>query len=136
MRYRYYICDVFTESRFGGNQLAVLPEARGLSDERMQQIAREFNFSETTFVMPAESDHTRKVRIFTPAREVPFASCPVTTRRIGEIMLSSRYECCPGNLRDRRRGRKPAAQAVSASIQSRNASLPPSMAKLTTHGQS
>jgi hypothetical protein len=49
LRYRYYICDVFTEVRFGGNQLAVLPEAAGLSDRQMQQIAREFNFSETTF---------------------------------------------------------------------------------------
>ena len=52
MGYRYYICDVFTETRFGGNQLAVLPEAHGLSDKQMQQIAREFNFSESAFVLP------------------------------------------------------------------------------------
>ncbi len=45
MRYRYYICDVFTDTRFGGNQLAVLPEADGLTDRQMQQIAREFNFA-------------------------------------------------------------------------------------------
>jgi trans-2,3-dihydro-3-hydroxyanthranilate isomerase len=76
LRYRYYICDVFTEVRFGGNQLAVLPEAAGLSDRQMQQIAREFNFSETTFVFPAETGHTRKVRIFTPTTEVPFAGHP------------------------------------------------------------
>ena len=76
MRYRYYICDVFTETRFGGNQLAVLPEAEGLSDGQMQQIAREFNFSETTFVFPAEQGHSRKVRIFTPAVEIPFAGHP------------------------------------------------------------
>jgi trans-2,3-dihydro-3-hydroxyanthranilate isomerase len=76
LRYRYYICDVFTEARFGGNQLAVLPEAAGLSDRQMQQIAREFNFSETTFVFPAEAGHTRKVRIFTPTTEVPFAGHP------------------------------------------------------------
>jgi len=76
MRYRYYICDVFTDTRFGGNQLAVLPEAAGLSDGQMQQIAREFNFSESTFVFPAEAGHTRKVRIFTPAIEVPFAGHP------------------------------------------------------------
>jgi trans-2,3-dihydro-3-hydroxyanthranilate isomerase len=76
MRYRYYICDVFTHTRFGGNQLAVLPEAAGLSDRQMQQIAREFNFSETTFVFPAEAGHTRRVRIFTPATEVPFAGHP------------------------------------------------------------
>ena len=76
MNYRYYICDVFTETRFGGNQLAVLPEANGLSSEQMQQIAREFNFSETTFVFPPKTGHTRHVRIFTPAREIPFAGHP------------------------------------------------------------
>ena len=76
MRWRYYICDVFTDTRFGGNQLAVLPEAEGLSDEQMQQIAREFNFSETTFVLPAEAGHDRRVRIFTPPQEVPFAGHP------------------------------------------------------------
>jgi trans-2,3-dihydro-3-hydroxyanthranilate isomerase len=76
MRYRYYTCDVFTDTRFGGNQLAVLPEARGLSDRQMQQIAREFNFAESTFVFPAEAGQTRKVRIFTPATEVPFAGHP------------------------------------------------------------
>ena len=76
MRYRYYICDVFTDTRFGGNQLAVLPAADGLSDQQMQQIAREFNFSETTFVLPAEAGHTRRVRIFTPTVEIPFAGHP------------------------------------------------------------
>ena len=76
MRYRYFTCDVFTDTRFGGNQLAVLPEAEGLSDEQMQQIAREFNFSETTFVLPPEAGHARRVRIFTPPREVPFAGHP------------------------------------------------------------
>jgi len=74
--YRYFICDVFTEARFGGNPLAVLPEASGLSQAQMQQIAREFNFSESAFVLPAESGHTRRVRIFTPAREIPFAGHP------------------------------------------------------------
>jgi len=76
MRYQYYICDVFTDTRFGGNQLAVLPSAEGLSDRQMQQIAREFNFSETTFVLPAEAGHTRRVRIFTPTVEIPFAGHP------------------------------------------------------------
>jgi trans-2,3-dihydro-3-hydroxyanthranilate isomerase len=76
MDYRYYICDVFTDTRFGGNQLAVVPEAGGLSAEQMQQIAREFNFSESTFVLPAEAGHTRRVRIFTPTTEVPFAGHP------------------------------------------------------------
>jgi len=76
VKFRYYICDVFTETRFGGNQLAVLPEAVGLSTQQMQQIAREFNFSETTFVFPANAGHTRHVRIFTPAIEIPFAGHP------------------------------------------------------------
>ena len=76
MRYQYYICDVFTDTRFGGNQLAVLPKADGLSVEQMQQIAREFNFSESTFVLPAEKGHSRKIRIFTPTTEVPFAGHP------------------------------------------------------------
>src|SRR5262245_36486674 len=76
MQYRYFICDVFTDTRFGGNPLAVLPAAEGLSDRQMQQIAREFNFSESTFVFPAEAGNTRKVRIFTPTLEVPFAGHP------------------------------------------------------------
>jgi len=76
MGYRYYICDVFSDARFGGNQLAVLPEAAGLSDRQMQQIAREFNFSESTFVLPPEQGHTRRVRIFTPTAEIPFAGHP------------------------------------------------------------
>src|SRR5207244_4035244 len=76
MKYRYYICDVFTETRFGGNQLAVLPQAAGLSQQQMQQITREFNFSESAFVFPAKARHTRQVRIFTPAAEIPFAGHP------------------------------------------------------------
>src|SRR5438045_5899486 len=76
MKYRYYTCDVFTERRFGGNPLAVLPKADGLSDHQMQQIAREFNFSESTFVFPTKAGHTRHVRIFTPAAEIPFAGHP------------------------------------------------------------
>lgn len=76
MRYAYLTCDVFTQERFGGNPLAVFPEATGLSAEQMQRIAREFNYSETTFVLPAQHGHTHQVRIFTPTREVPFAGHP------------------------------------------------------------
>jgi trans-2,3-dihydro-3-hydroxyanthranilate isomerase len=76
MKYRYYTCDVFTETRFGGNPLAVLPKADGLSDHQMQQITREFNFSESAFVFPAKSGQTRHVRIFTPGGEIPFAGHP------------------------------------------------------------
>jgi trans-2,3-dihydro-3-hydroxyanthranilate isomerase len=76
MRYRFFTCDVFTDTRFGGNQLAVHPEAEGLTAAQMQQISREFNFSETTFVLPPEQGHDRRVRIFTPTQEVPFAGHP------------------------------------------------------------
>jgi trans-2,3-dihydro-3-hydroxyanthranilate isomerase len=67
---------VFTDTRFGGNPLAVLPDAQGLSGQEMQQIAREFNYSESTFVLPSERGHTRRVRIFTPTQEIPFAGHP------------------------------------------------------------
>jgi trans-2,3-dihydro-3-hydroxyanthranilate isomerase len=76
VRYRFVTCDVFTDTRFGGNPLAVLPAAAGLSDRQMQAVAREFNYSETAFVLPAEAGHTRRVRIFTPTQEVPFAGHP------------------------------------------------------------
>jgi trans-2,3-dihydro-3-hydroxyanthranilate isomerase len=76
VRRRFVTCDVFTDTRFGGNPLAVVLDAEGLSDTQMQQVAREFNYSETTFVLPAEQGHDRRVRIFTPAREVPFAGHP------------------------------------------------------------
>ena len=76
VQYKYYICDVFTKKRFGGNPLAVLPEADGLTDKKMQQIASEFNFSESSFVFAPENGKTRKVRIFTPALELPFAGHP------------------------------------------------------------
>lgn len=75
---RYFVYDVFSEKPFGGNQLAVIPDATGLPEADLQRIAREFNFSETTFVFPADdpANHA-KVRIFTPTMEVPFAGHPV-----------------------------------------------------------
>lgn len=76
MKVQFYTCDVFTDVRFGGNPLAVLPDATGLSSVQMQQIAREFNFSESTFVLPSHGGHTRHVRIFTPTQEIPFAGHP------------------------------------------------------------
>ena len=77
MRYRFLTCDVFTERRFGGNQLAVLPDAEGLDAGQMQAIAAEFNYSETTFVLPpTDPAHLARVRIFTPRFEMPFAGHP------------------------------------------------------------
>lgn len=77
MRYHFVTLDVFTDRRFGGNQLAVIPDARELSGEQMQAIAREFNYAECTFVLPpASPQNDAQVRIFTPKREVPFAGHP------------------------------------------------------------
>jgi len=77
-RYRYLHYDVFTDRRFGGNQLAVFPEAAGLPAQTMQQIAREIGFAETTFVTPAEHAGTDvRMRIFTPGNEMPMAGHPV-----------------------------------------------------------
>ncbi|MEO6445597.1 MAG: PhzF family phenazine biosynthesis protein, partial [Gemmatimonadaceae bacterium] len=76
-RFRFFTADVFTTERFGGNQLAVLPDARGLTTEEMLAVTREFNYSESTFVLPPDDPaHTRKLRIFTPGGEVPFAGHP------------------------------------------------------------
>ncbi len=74
----YFVYDVFTPSPFGGNQLAIIPDATGLSETNLQRIAREFNFSETTFVFPPDDPaHTAKVRIFTPTMEILFAGHPL-----------------------------------------------------------
>jgi trans-2,3-dihydro-3-hydroxyanthranilate isomerase len=77
MMRRYVTVDVFTDRMFGGNPLAVVLDAAGLSAREMQAIALEFNYSETTFVLPPETPaNTAKVRIFTPRIEVPFAGHP------------------------------------------------------------
>lgn len=74
---RYVTVDVFTDQAFGGNLLAVVLDAEGLSDAQMQAIAREFGYSESTFVLPPrDAANTARVRIFTPTREVPFAGHP------------------------------------------------------------
>src|SRR5262245_52957052 len=75
--YRYIHLDVFTDRPLSGNQLAVFLDGRGLSTETMQAIAKEMNFSETTFILPSEqSDTDFRVRIFTPAAELPMAGHP------------------------------------------------------------
>ncbi len=76
-RYSFVTVDVFTNQRFGGNPLAVFPDARGMSDAEMQSLAAEFNLSETTFVLPPDdSANTARVRIFTRTTEMPFAGHP------------------------------------------------------------
>jgi trans-2,3-dihydro-3-hydroxyanthranilate isomerase len=75
--YRYLHLDVFTDHLFGGNQLAVFLDGRGLTPDTMQAIAKEMNFSESTFVLPAEQRGTDvRMRIFTPAEELPMAGHP------------------------------------------------------------
>lgn len=75
--YPYLVLDVFTDTAFEGNPLAVVPEANGLSDTQMQKIAAEFNLSETVFLLPAaDANAAAKARIFTPRRELPFAGHP------------------------------------------------------------
>lgn len=76
-RYPFVTVDVFTNTRFGGNQLAVFPDAQGLSDAEMQALAAEMNFSETSFVLPPEEQaNTARVRIFNRTSEMPFAGHP------------------------------------------------------------
>ncbi len=91
---RFVQVDVFTERVFGGNPLAVVFEAAGLSDMEMQAIAREMNCSETTFLLPpTRSDCAARVRIFTPARELPFAGHPT----IGTAWVLATEQLLPPN---------------------------------------
>src|ERR1700720_1365565 len=77
MQRRYITVDVFTDRAFGGNPLAVVLDSGGLSTAQMQAIATEFNYSETTFVLPPrDAAHDAQVRIFTPRAEMPFAGHP------------------------------------------------------------
>lgn len=93
--FSFVTADVFTKDQFGGNQLAVFTDAEHLPSELMPKIAREFNFSETTFVLPPrDPSHTRHVRIFTPAGEIPFAGHPTigtahVLASIGAIKLTA-----------------------------------------------
>jgi trans-2,3-dihydro-3-hydroxyanthranilate isomerase len=75
-RYRYVLCDVFTNEAFSGNQLAVFTDARGIPEHQLQRLAKELNLSETTFVYPPKVDGHVFMRIFTPSSELPFAGHP------------------------------------------------------------
>lgn len=74
---RYVVCDVFTDTPLTGNQLAVFTDARGLDERTMQALALEIGFSESVFVLPSQGDGNVRIRIFTPATELPFAGHPV-----------------------------------------------------------
>jgi len=89
----FHTLDVFTEQRFGGNPLAVVHDADGLDTAAMQTIAREFNLSETVFVLkPQNPAHTARIRIFTPAIEMPFAGHPT----VGAAALLAELRASPG----------------------------------------
>ena len=95
MQVEFVTVDVFTERRFGGNPLAVVPDAAGLSAAQMQAIANEFNLSETTFVLPPKDPaHTAEVRIFTPKFEMPFAGHP----NVGTAFVLGRRGYAGGTL--------------------------------------
>jgi len=96
---KYQVVDVFTDQPYAGNPLAVVLDADGLSADRMQLIAREFNLSETAFVLTPSAGVDYRVRIFTPTKELPFAGHPsvgtaVTLARLGRIRLGEVYQEC------------------------------------------
>src|SRR3989442_3332874 len=97
MRHRFLTADVFSDRIFGGNQLAVFPDGGGLATGQMQQVARESNFSETVFVLPPDQpEHARRLRIFTPGAEIPFAGHPTigtafVLASIGDLRLEGEW---------------------------------------------
>lgn len=100
MRRRYVTADVFTDRVFGGNPVAVVLDAEGLSAAQMQAITCEFNYSETTFVLPPhEPAHTAWVRIFNPSREMPFAGHPnIGTAFVLARAMGARGKAVPERL--------------------------------------
>ena len=103
---RYVVADVFTDVPLAGNQLAVFTDGRGVDDETMQKLARELNLSETVFVLPPEAGGHARIRIFTPATELPFAGHPVlgsafvlgAPLQLGEIRLETKAGVIPVTL--------------------------------------
>jgi trans-2,3-dihydro-3-hydroxyanthranilate isomerase len=103
---RYVVADVFTDRPLAGNQLAVFTDGREVDGETMQALAREVNFSETVFVLPAEAGGHARIRIFTPATELPFAGHPVlgsafvlaAPLQLGEIRLETGSGIVPVTL--------------------------------------
>ncbi|HET7568738.1 MAG TPA: PhzF family phenazine biosynthesis protein [Gaiellaceae bacterium] len=104
--FRYVVCDVFTDTPLTGNQLAVFTDAREIPEEMLQALAREMNFSETTFVYPPEQDGHVRMRIFTPGRELPFAGHPTlgtafvlaAPLQLGEIRIETGRGTVPVTL--------------------------------------
>ena len=111
--FRYVVTDVFTDKPLAGNQLAVFTDAREVPEEELQRLAREINFSETVFVYPPESGGHVRIRIFTPAAEIPFAGHPTlgtafvlaAPLQLGEIRLETGSGIVPVRLERDERGR-------------------------------
>lgn len=103
---RYVVADVFTDTPLTGNQLAVFTDGRDVDDDTMQLLAQEMNFSETVFVLPPEADGHARIRIFTPASELPFAGHPILGTafvlaqplQLGEIRLETASGVVPVTL--------------------------------------
>ena len=100
---RYVVADVFTDTPLTGNQLAVFTDGRDVDDELMQSLAKEMNYSESVFVLPADSGGHARIRIFTPVTELPFAGHPVLgsayvlagPMQLGEIKLETQVGVIP-----------------------------------------
>jgi len=111
--FRYVVADVFTSNALEGNQLAVFTDAREIPEHRLQPIAKELNLSETVFVYPAEAEGHARIRIFTPAAELPFAGHPVlgtafvlgTPMQLPEIWLETKSGVVPITLERSAEGR-------------------------------
>src|SRR5947209_14608839 len=103
---RYVVADVFTDTPLTGNQLAVFTDGRDVDDATMQKLAREMNFSETVFVLPPVVGGHARIRLFTPATELPFAGHPVLgsafvlggPMQLGEIRLETGSGVIPVTL--------------------------------------
>ncbi|HEU5215513.1 MAG TPA: PhzF family phenazine biosynthesis protein [Gaiellaceae bacterium] len=104
--FRYVVADVFTDTPFAGNPLAVFTDAREIPEERLQELARELNLSETVFVYPAAGEGHARIRIFTPTLELPFAGHPVLGTafvlggplQLGELLLETGAGVVPVRL--------------------------------------
>lgn len=118
MRLPYMTLDVFTDQRFGGNPLAVVFDADGLSSKEMQTLAREFGYSETTFVLrPSELKNTAEVRIFTPSYEMPFAGHPNVGTAVA-LAIQGRLPQGPGGLLEARFEEKAGLVPLTVSLES------------------
>ena len=105
--FSFVTVDVFTDRRFGGNPLAVFPDATGLSDGEMQSLAAEFNLSETTFVVPPENPaNTARVRIFNRTSEMPFARSSISISSRNRALLCGRTTSRPRRRRNGKSGER------------------------------